>query len=237
MPAHQIEPFDVRRLLFGEAPVVFLLEVVVRAVLIYVVLLTATRLMGRRITAQLSVLELTVLVTLAAAIGVPLQAPDRGLIPGALILAIAVIYMRTLFFLSFKRERASILLEGATGIVVRDGLMELRELKLATLSHERLYHLLRQHRVVHLGQIKRAYLEANGGVNAYPDEPPRPGLCVLPESDRLMFEQQFAASGQFACSHCGRVVDSRDKPEAQCPRCDACTWRPAVVATDLHKLR
>src|SRR3954470_11540279 len=62
---------DPERWLLGESPGWFVGEVVMRAVLIYVVLLLILRMLGKRTAGQMSITELAVVVTLGAAVGVP----------------------------------------------------------------------------------------------------------------------------------------------------------------------
>ena len=50
----------IQRLLVGDAPCAFLVELAPRAVLVYVLLLIAMRLMGKRVAAQLSITEFAV---------------------------------------------------------------------------------------------------------------------------------------------------------------------------------
>jgi uncharacterized membrane protein YcaP (DUF421 family) len=84
----------VQRLLMGDAPWAFLLEIVFRTAAIYIVLFTVMRLMGKRMAAQLSISELAVMITLGAAIGVPLQTPAQGLLPAGILLVSALIFQR-----------------------------------------------------------------------------------------------------------------------------------------------
>src|SRR5687768_15678962 len=99
-----IQPWDWKRLLIGqETPWWFLFEVMLRIGLIYVVLMVAMRLMGKRMAAQMTVSEVAVIVTLGAAVGLPMQAPDRGMLPALVILAVAVIFQRGLSLWSFHR--------------------------------------------------------------------------------------------------------------------------------------
>lgn len=65
-------PF-IERLLIGDGPWAFLVEVIPRAVVMYLLLLVAMRLMGKRVAAQLSITELAVILMLGAAIGVPIR--------------------------------------------------------------------------------------------------------------------------------------------------------------------
>jgi uncharacterized membrane protein YcaP (DUF421 family) len=71
---------DLERLVRGATPWTFSLEVIVRIVVLYAILLIALRLMGRRMSTQLTRNELLALVCLAAAIGPAIQAPT-GLLP------------------------------------------------------------------------------------------------------------------------------------------------------------
>src|SRR5687767_1371205 len=92
----QIEPFDWQRLLLGEAPAWFLVEIAARMALIYLMLMVAMRLMGKRLAGQMSLSEMAIVVTLGAAVGVPMQAPERGILAPVVLLAIAILFQRGL---------------------------------------------------------------------------------------------------------------------------------------------
>ena len=69
------------------------------------VLLTCMRLMGRRVASQMGITELAVIITLGAAIGVPMQALERGIVPALAILAIAVVVLRRLNYAAARSSR------------------------------------------------------------------------------------------------------------------------------------
>ena len=95
MKPEEIHITDYMRILLGEVPWSFLIEVVIRIGFIYLLLMVAMRLMGKRMASTLSNSELAALVSLAAAVGVPMLAPDRGMLP-ALIIAIIVVGIQRL---------------------------------------------------------------------------------------------------------------------------------------------
>jgi uncharacterized membrane protein YcaP (DUF421 family) len=232
-----IHPFELKRLLIGEAPALFLLETAARALVIYLVLLLAARLLGKRVAGQMSVLELTIVVTLGAAIGVPLETPERGLLPALIVLAIAVIYQRLIGRATFRNRRAVAILEGKTSVLVRDGVIDLDTLRELSVSRERLYAMLREQQVLQLGQVKRAYLEASGGISVYLDDSPHAGLSVLPGDDRRLYEDQFAEPGAYACRSCGRVEPgNHHPPDHGCPHCHADQWGSAVRRASIRDL-
>lgn len=219
---------DWHRLLVGTTPTTFLLEIVFRSIFTYIILLGAARLMGKRVAGQMSVMELTIMVTLGAAIGVPLEAPERGMIPAAVVLLVAVLYERGLGFWSFKSRTAELAFNGDVTTLVRDGIMDLDQMRRTMIPRERLFGVLREQGTVHLGQISRAYMEANGRFSIYTVEDPRPGLCIIPQEDIDAFEKQFKVDDQYACGNCGQVAEGKTAQPAECPRCAARLWSPAV---------
>ncbi|HEY2021442.1 hypothetical protein [Paraburkholderia sp.] len=84
----------IERILIGDGPWAFLLEVVVRAAIVYVLLLVAMRLMGKRVAAQLSITELAVILMLGAAIGVPIQVSSQGVLPAVIVLFTVALLQR-----------------------------------------------------------------------------------------------------------------------------------------------
>ena len=93
MQQHPFRLDDWHRFLFGNASWTFLLEVLLRTSITYILILVAMRLLGRRIAAQYTLFEISIVVTLAAAIGVPLQAANRGMLPPFIIALVAVAFM------------------------------------------------------------------------------------------------------------------------------------------------
>src|ERR1700710_655030 len=129
---------DLARLVRGDTPWTFSLEVILRIVVLYAILLIALRLMGRRISTQLARNELLALVCLAAAIGPAIQAPDRGLLPPLVVAALVVLIQRGIGAYSFRSHRFEDVLEGKVRALVTDGRLDLQELRKNSLSAARL---------------------------------------------------------------------------------------------------
>jgi uncharacterized membrane protein YcaP (DUF421 family) len=62
---------DWKRILFGTAPASFLLEVLARTAVMYVALLVVLRLLGKRMSGQITILEMAILISLGAIVSVP----------------------------------------------------------------------------------------------------------------------------------------------------------------------
>jgi uncharacterized membrane protein YcaP (DUF421 family) len=184
MKAEEIHIMDIGRILMGEVPGSFLIEVIIRTVFLFLLLLFSMRLMGRRMASTLNRNELAALVALAAAIGVPLQSPDKGLLPAFIIAIIIIAFQQLIARRSVASKGFEKITQSNYSILVANGQLNLHNMKLVGLSRERIYAELRSARIDNLGQVERLYLEASGQFNVLKFETPRQGESIIPEWDQ-----------------------------------------------------
>jgi uncharacterized membrane protein YcaP (DUF421 family) len=207
------------RLLFGSAPEDFLLEVLFRTALMYISLMLIVRLLGKRMSGQLSNLELAVMVTLGAIVSSPMQVGDRGMLGALVLLCVVLCLQRGLGALTARSARAERLVFGHGTTLVRDGRIVVSTMKQACISHEQLFGTLRNHGVTQLGEVRRVYLEASGVFSVIKRDRPLPGLAILPAADRTK-QKDLARADLSVCRFCGRVVQHADAKCADCGRTD-----------------
>jgi len=214
-------------MLLGEGtPGGFLAETAVRALVVYLVLLVCMRVMGKRTTSQLSLAELAVVITLGAAIGVPMQVPERGLLPGIIVLGVIVLVQRGINHLASRRGKIQNLVEGTLTVVLRDGVLDLKALHSLSLPRETLCAVLRGHGIEQLGEVRRVYLERSGQFSVLRAEPARAGLSIIPPRDTSQLMEN--APAQWACESCGRVVRQVNPPTVPCGACHRQEWTHAL---------
>lgn len=229
----QISLSDWQRVVIGDAPWIFLVELLVRSLVVYLLLLFFMRLMGRRVAAQMSATELAVILMIGAAIGLPIQVPDKGLLPGVVVLAVVLICHRSLSYLTFRSHKIELLTHGAVIILAKDGRVLTDELRKVYFSSDKLFALLRTQSVEHLGQVRRVYLEAWGDLSVIRYCRPKPGLLILPPME-LPTGRYTTVEGQMACGNCGTVILAEDLP-ANCGICGEGPWQKAVIEADSGK--
>ncbi|WP_437812603.1 DUF421 domain-containing protein [Sorangium sp. So ce1078] len=227
MKPEEIRIFDLERMLRGQTPWIFAAEVLLRVVVIYLILVVSMRLMGRRMAKQMSRNELVALVSLAAAVGPAMQAPDRGLLPTALVALFVVGMQRGLALLSAHNRRIEKVTQGEVTTLVADGRLDNHAISRALLSRDRVFAQLRSQGIEHLGQVDRLRLEANGAFSNIKANDERPGLSILPAWDEDAHREQPEAHDARACSGCGLVVSRREQPPG-CDRCGISEWVRAV---------
>lgn len=209
----------------GDAPWAFLLEIVFRAGAIYIVLFTVMRLMGKRMAAQLSISELAVMITLGAAIGVPLQTPAQGVLPAGILLVSALVFQRGVSYWAYRKRSIEVITQGDVTLLLEDGRLLLDNLSKASLTSSRVISELRTMNVQHLGELRRVYLEATGHFSLIRYRSPQAGLWIMPTPDET-FSQQTQGTPMSACSSCGYVPKHNAHP-TKCPYCKATDWAPA----------
>ena len=83
--------FDWQQLLLGGEKWGFLLETVLRTFFMFLIILTALRLLGKRGVKQLSVFELVVIIGLGSAAGDPMFYKDVGLLPALVVFIMLIV--------------------------------------------------------------------------------------------------------------------------------------------------
>jgi uncharacterized membrane protein YcaP (DUF421 family) len=227
MKKEEIHLGDWHRLFIGNNPGEFLLEVAIRTIIIYLFLLLMMRFMGKRMNGQLNVVELSVMIMLGGIVAVAMQLPDRGLLHSIMTLGCVLALYRSTNWLTFKNEAIERVVQGDLEQVVADGEMDLRAMANVRLSREQLFAQLRKAKIQHLGQVKRVYMEANGEFSIYQQQPPKPGLSVLPDKDTALHFAEPADLQQQACERCGHT-EPAGPHHGSCPRCSSATWTKAV---------
>lgn len=220
---------DLSRIFLGQTPPIFLLEVVARAVLFFVLIILAMRLVGRRVASQYTLIELSAVIALAGTIGVPLLDDKRGLLPPLLIIGGIVALQHLLGTLSVRNRRLDRLLTGDASVALSDGRLDLDSLQSTALSREKLFSLLRGRGVQQLGQLSRVYIEPSGALTLVWSDTPRAGLAIVPENDSelraAMHESEYCV-----CTRCGQLENADF--DAACRACEAAQWAPAAVALE-----
>jgi uncharacterized membrane protein YcaP (DUF421 family) len=227
MKADEIKFSDWARILFGEVPPSFFLEVIIRTVIIFLLLIISMRLFGKRMAAQINRIEMVALFSLAAAIGVPLQTPDRGLLPAVVIAIVVVLVGRLFAAIAFRNERHESVIEDSLTILANDGVLDPKKFKGTTLTKERVFAQLRSSSVRHLGEVKRLYLEANGSFSMVREQHPSYGLSVLPSEDPEFSDEQTVC-GEKVCCTCGKKK-ADNGPSDVCSNCKDDQWTAAII--------
>jgi uncharacterized membrane protein YcaP (DUF421 family) len=230
MKPEDIQITDWLRIFLGEVPWVFLLEMVLRIAFIYLVLMLSMRIMGKRMASMLSRTEMAALVSLAAANGVALMDPSRGILPIAIIAVVVVGIQRLIAWRSTQNANFEETVMDDMDILVIDGTLQLDTMEHTRVTRERLFAQFRHEDIFNLGKVQRAYMEANGSFTIMQFAEERPGLPLIPDIDPDFLKEQRTASNTYACQGCGLLVKSPLPSRQDCISCRANDWKAAVIS-------
>lgn len=216
---------DINRILNGNTPVVFYAELIIRAIVIYITLMAGLRFMGKRMASRMSRNELAAMASLAAAIGIPMQTPDRGLLPAIVMAGVVVLVQRFIAARSIKRPSFERLTQGNISILVENGCMQHTAMYNSRISRERLLAELRASGIRQLGEVKRLYLEAGGYFTLIRNSEEQPGLSLIPDWDDEFEAEQQKAQDKTVCHYCGAEIPPAD---SKCPSCGKNDFETAI---------
>ncbi|WP_207431541.1 DUF421 domain-containing protein [Sabulibacter ruber] len=219
---------DWQRLLIGNTPWEFMAEVLLRTLVIFIVLLVVLRLMGKRMNGQLTISELAVMVTLGGIASAPMQLPDRGVLMGVVAFTCALVFQRGINLWAFRSRKVEVVTQGDLCMILKEGVMLVKELENSRLSRDQVFAALRTHNIQHLGQVKRLYIEASGEFSVVKAKEPKPGLPIIPLRDQALLKSLPSDNNYSACTRCGNVGETNQVKGTACPYCSCTEWIPAA---------
>ncbi|WPK02843.1 DUF421 domain-containing protein [Pseudomonas putida] len=221
--------FDLQRMLIGDFPFTFLLEVAVRVSAAFLAVFFFLKFSGRRGIRQLSRFELVVILTLGSAAGDVTFYEDVPLLPVALVFLTLFMLYRGTVYLMRRNRTCEAWIDGLPVTVVKEGMYEVHSLRHMNISPNELFMELRQQGVEHLGQVRLGLLETDGDLSLYfyDQQDTRPGLSVLPVEHRPEYTSPPGA-GLHCCVGCGCPAYHEPHDTLACSRCGHTVWSPAL---------
>lgn len=140
---------------------------VIRTVILYLLLMAAMRLMGKRQLGELQPSELVVTLLLSDLAAVPMQENGLPLLNGVMPILVLVSLELLLSGIMLKFPPVAKLISGSPIPVIRDGAMDAAALKRLRMTVEDLEESLRQQDIFDVSQVQYAIAETNGHISAY----------------------------------------------------------------------
>lgn len=134
----------------------------IRTLLLYIVIIVAVRLMGKRQISELQTSELVVTLLISDIAAIPMQDTGQPLISGFLPISVLVLCEIVASVLMMKSGKFRKMICGRPIVVINDGKVQQKEMKRLRMSTEDLFEELRQKNVFSLNDVAYAIIETNG---------------------------------------------------------------------------
>ncbi|GEO12269.1 DUF421 domain-containing protein [Segetibacter aerophilus] len=191
----------------------------------FIIILVALRLLGKRGVKQLSVFELVVIIGLGSAAGDPMFYKDVGILPALVVFCMVVALYTFVTRVIAKSKKVEGLIEGKAVCLIKNGVFAIENFKKEGLSEDEFFAELRIHGVSQLGQIEEAIVETSGTMSIfyYPDEKVKLGLPIMPNSLKGN-SRVIHHADTYSCSFCGYTEKLDPAASHSCPSCKKLEW-------------
>jgi uncharacterized membrane protein YcaP (DUF421 family) len=143
-------------------------ELMVRATVIYLVLLAVLRLFGKREVGQFTLIDLVLILLVANAVQPAMTGPDASLTGGLVIMITLVVVNRAIAYGRARVPLLGRLLESPPTVIARDGKWIAEALDHEELSIEDCEMAMREHGIAKVAEVELAVLEADGMISVVP---------------------------------------------------------------------
>lgn len=142
-----------------------LVDLVLRAVIVYVVLLVGIRLTGKREVGQMTPFDLVLLLLISNAVQNAMIGPYNALTAGLVAAVTLLVVNRATSLLVFKSRKWRRRIEGSATLLIFDGEVNAEGLRREGIPVEALRAALREHGIEKISQVHMATLEVDGNIS------------------------------------------------------------------------
>lgn len=142
-----------------------MLTIILRAALLYLFVIVGLRLMGKRQIGEMQPGELVVTLLISEMAAIPLQDISQPVLLGIAAIATLVFLEVILSVVILKCPRLHRIISGSSRIIIKNGVLNQRELRSLRLTVGDLIELLRDRDVYDISTVAYAIMETNGSLN------------------------------------------------------------------------
>lgn len=174
----------------------------IRTVLLYIIIIFAVRMMGKRQISEMQTSELVITLLMSNIASIPMQDTDQSMLSGIIPIMILLVCEILISYLMLKKSSIRRLICGKPVIVINNGKIEQQAMKQLRISTEDLYEQLRQKDVFDINEVAYAILETNGKMSVFkksPFEPLTPNDLDI-KKDESILQVVIVSDGEIAKS-------------------------------------
>ena len=141
-------------------------EIFIRVLIIYIVIIIALRILGKREVGELSIFDLVIILIIADIASIGLDNPDF-VYASYFCVGSLVLFQRIISMIMIKFARLRVLMDGASRIIVLDSKLYIKNMKKERYTIDDLIAQMRLEHIMDIDEIKLAILETNGTLSIF----------------------------------------------------------------------
>lgn len=139
-----------------------------RTLLMYIVILIAMRIMGKREIGKLSVFDLVISILIAELAVFSIDEPEAPLMESVTPIAAIVVMQLLLAWLTMKSRTARLIIDGKPSLIIEKGQLNREEMRKQRYNIDDLMMQLREKNIQNVADVEFAILEASGKLSVVP---------------------------------------------------------------------
>ena len=144
-------------------------QIIISSVAVYIFIIAAIRLFGKKELAQLSVVDLVFILLISNAVQNAMVGTNTSLV-GGLVAATALFITNFGFkYLLFKFPRFNRVIQGEALLIIYEGKLNEKNVRKAQLSYQEITETIREHGVASIEGVNLAVLEVDGNISVISD--------------------------------------------------------------------
>lgn len=165
-----------------------LLNIVVRTVVVYLLILMGVRLTGKREVGQMTPFDLTLLLLLSNSVQNAMTGPDTSLAGGATAAVVLLLLNYGIAEASGLNRRFRRLVQGSPTLLVHDGKLVTAHMSREHCTLDEVQRAMREHGITSLNEVALGVLEVDGSISLLKYDDVKPSS--LPHPRRFLQKKQ-----------------------------------------------
>lgn len=178
-----------------------MINLVIRCTIIYVMVIACVRLMGKRQIGELQPSELVITILISDVASMPLQNMDLPLFSSLTSLLVLVMFEVLISVIGIKSRLFRKIMQGNSVMIIKDGRLIEKRMKLIRYSVDDLMEALRLKDVFDISQVQFAYIETNGAISVQL----KPQYRTVTAEDMKIITQENSIPCLVICD--GKIID------------------------------
>lgn len=152
---------------------------IVKTLLLYLFIILAYRIMGKKEIGQLSIIDLIVSILIAELAAISIEQYDSSIFVSIVPISVLVVVEIFFSFIGLKVPEIKKLIEGSPIVIIKNGKLNFNEMRKLRYSLDDLISQLREQGIKSIEEVNYAVLENNGKLSIFPKETDYPLPIIM----------------------------------------------------------
>ena len=155
------------------------LNIAIKTIILYIFIVFAYRVMGKKEVGKLSIIDLIVSILIAELAAISIEEAGRSIFTSILPIIILVMIQIIVGYISLKSFKLRKIIDGDPTVIIKDGKLNFREMSKLRYTLDDLIAQLREQGIKSIEEVNYAVLENNGKLSVFETEKDYPLPIII----------------------------------------------------------